>query len=97
NAHVLDWARATLRREHPDLLSIPPASFRALATQVQEDLVVMHRRADGSNAAIAVDVSFPSGWRPERIAGTDFRFIHGPVPGFADNDAQTASLVNAMI
>src|SRR5262245_9130047 len=57
----------------------------------------MHRRADHGDAAIAVDVSFPSDWRPERVLGTDFRFIHGPVPGFADRTAQARSLVGAMI
>ena len=97
NQRVLDWVRETARREHPDLFAIPPQTLRGIAARVQEDLVVVHRRADGRDAAIAVDVSFPSDWRPERIIGTDFRFIHGPVPGFADNDAQARSLVSAMI
>jgi len=64
---------------------------------VQEDLVVLHRRHDGRDTAIMVDVSFPSDWRPERIVDTDFRFIHGPVPGFADAEAQARSMVSAMI
>lgn len=97
HARVLAWLRATLAREHPQRFSQPPASYRSIAAAVQEDLVVIHRGADGRDAAIAVDVSFPSDWRPERIAGTDFRFIHGPVPGFADAEAQARSMVTAMI
>ena len=96
-AAVLAWVRATLRREHPALFSPPPENYRGIADQIQEDLVVMHRRGDGTNAAILVDVCFPSDWYPDRVAGTDFRFIHGPVPGFADADAQARSMVSAMI
>jgi hypothetical protein len=97
NRRVLEWVRETLRREHARLFTDPPPTFRGVAAEVQEDLVVMHRHAGGTDAAIAVDVSFPSDWRPERILGTDFRFIHGPVPGFADHDAQARSLVTSMI
>lgn len=97
NERALGWIRETLRREHPGLFGTPPATFREIAAAVQEDLVVLRRDADGGDAAIAVDVCFPSDWRPERIAGTDFRFIHGPVPGFADTAAQARSLVAAMI
>jgi len=94
---VVPWMRTALEREHPALFAPAPETYRELATQVQEDVVVMHRRPDGTNAAIMVDVCFPSDWRPERIVGTDFRFIHGPVPGFADDAAQAAAMVSAMI
>lgn len=97
NARVLEWMRATLQHEHPGLFPSTPDTLRGIGAEVQEDLVVIHRRGDGSNAAIGVDVSFPSDWSPERIAGTDFRFIHGPVPGFADSEAQASSMVSAMI
>jgi hypothetical protein len=94
---VLTWIGETICREHRQIFRDPPDSYRAAAMAIQEDFVVMHRRRNGSNAAIAVYVSFPSDWRPERIIGTDFRFIHGPVPGFADGEVQANSLVNAMI
>ena len=97
HARVLAWTRDTLAREHPQLYADAPDSYRGIAAEVQEDLVVIHRRDDGDSAAILVDVCFPSDWRPERIAGTNFRFIHGPVPGFADAEAQARSLVGAMI
>jgi hypothetical protein len=94
---VLNWVHETLRREHGGLLAAPPRTLREVAEQVQEDLVIIHRGADGSDAAIAVDVCFPSDWQPERIIGADFRFIHGPVPGFADDPAQARSIVTTMI
>jgi hypothetical protein len=97
HALVLDWIQTTLAREHPGRCAPPLDSYREIAAQIQEDLVVMHRRDDGSDAAILVDVCFPSDWRPERIAGTDFRFIHGPVPGFAERPAEARALVRAMI
>lgn len=97
HARVLDWIGATLQREHPDRFPDRPASLRAVGARVQEDLVIIQRGPDGRDAAIGVDVSFPSDWRPERIVGTDFRFIHGPVPGFADTDTQARALVGAMI
>jgi dimethylamine monooxygenase subunit A len=94
---VLPWIRATLEHEHPDLFAPAPPTYGEIAAAVQEDLVVLHRRRDGSNAAIMVDVRFPSDWDPDRIVGTDFRFIHGPVPDFADTTAQADSMVAAMI
>jgi len=97
HAAVLPWIHATFRTEHPELAHGVARDYRALSLSLQEDLVVLQRRSDGSNAAILVDVSFPSDWSPERIVGTDFRFIHGPVPGFADGEAQAASLASAMI
>lgn len=97
HSRVLPWIQTTLQREHPQLFGQTPETYRDLAGQVQEDLVVMRRCTDGSDAAVAVDVSFPSDWRPERIIGTDFRFIHGPVPGFADREPQARALVSAMI
>lgn len=96
-AHVLAWLGARLAVEHPSLLSESPATLRAVGERVQEDLVVIHRGAEGTDAAIGVDVSFPSDWRPDHIVGTDFRFIHGPVPGFADDAAQARAIVTAMI
>jgi hypothetical protein len=94
---VLAWMRETLQREHAEIFASPPETLRGVGAAVQEDLVLLHRRGDATDAAIAVDVCFPSDWRPDRIAGTDFRFIHGPVPGFADSEAQARSLVSAMI
>lgn len=77
----------------------------AIARAVQEDLVVMHRGEDGGGRAIVTHVSFPSGWRPEHVAGTSFRAIHRPVPGFPGRaeddekvrDAASRSMIDAMV
>lgn len=94
---VLDWMAATLRAEHPEVVGQARLdSYAALAAQIQEDFAVIGR-ASGAGEAIAVHVSFPSGWRPERILGTSFREIHAPVPGFAATDAPAESMVRAMV
>ncbi len=94
---VLAWMNATLRREHPGLCGDAPLSYGEIAALVQEDFVVLRRRPDGRSEAIAVFVSFPSGWRPETIGGTDFKHIHEPVPGFGKVDAAVDSMVASMI
>lgn len=101
---VLEWIAEALRDEHPGL-SLPPlpsgdpkVDYAAVISRVQEDLTVILRTGDGSREdAIAVFVDMPSGWRPERILGASFREIHGPVPAFADEAAQAASMVSSMV
>jgi hypothetical protein len=51
------------------------------ALTVQEDLCVMHRRADSWVLAAAV-VCFPSRWSLAQKVGQDITAIHGPVPGY---------------
>ena len=76
----------------------PDAFYAAVVAVVQEDFVVIRRDAERTaEAAIAVFVSFPAGWRPERILGASFREIHGPVPGFADDPAQARAIAATMI
>jgi hypothetical protein len=99
---ALDWLRATLTREHPELLGelgshATSAGFAELVELVQEDVVVLRRLPDGGSAAIAVHVSIPSGWRPERIHGADFGAIHEPVPDFAKHPQAERSMVDAMV
>lgn len=101
-AAVVAWIRETLAREHPELLAplgeaAPRAGFTALAGLVQEDLVVIRRLPDGGSSAIAVHVSMPAGWRPERIRRASFGAIHGPVPDFAKHAAAERSMVDAMV
>jgi hypothetical protein len=103
HATVAGWLRATLAREHPERLAAAdsgadgaPALF-AVARAVQEDLVVLRRLPGGGTSAIGVHVSLPSGWRPERIHGASFGFIHGPVPDFAKHPEAERSMVAAMV
>lgn len=102
---VADWMRARLTAEHPDLplrehaaSDDPESGLTAIADHVQEDFAILGRDPDsGDEAAIALFVAFPSGWRPERLLGASFRAIHGPVPGFADGAAQARSMVASML
>lgn len=55
-------------------------AFDALASQVQEDLSVMHL-AEGGGRLIAANITAPSGWDPREKIGKDFAEIHAPVPG----------------
>ncbi len=98
HARVLAWMAETLRREHPSLFRRARLdSLEAVAPEVQEDFAVVERGADGAGRATAVCVSFPSGWRPERVLGASFAAIHRPVPGFAQVPAAAASMVRAMV
>ena len=97
HAEVLAWMAETLRREHPETFARDRLdSYAAIGDRVQEDFAVI-ARASGPGEAVAVHVSFPSGWRPERIAGASFRAIHEPVPGFADADVSAESMIRAMV
>jgi len=101
-ARVEAWLRTTLADEHPALLAelgdgATHAGFADIAALVQEDLVVIRRLPDGGSRAIAVHVSIPAGWRPERIHGASFAAIHGPVPDFAKHPAAERSMVDAMV
>lgn len=102
HATVQRWLRDTLAREHPErhaalVAERADAGFAALAAAVQEDLVVLRRMPDGGSSAIAVHVSAPSGWRPERIHGAGFAAIHAPVPGFAKDARAERAMVDAMV
>jgi hypothetical protein len=94
---VLAWMASTLRREHPGLLGEAEQSYESIAHVVQEDFAVVRRTPQGRDEAIAVFVAFPSGWRPQAIAGQGFKQIHRPVPGFAEQDAAVASMLASMI
>ena len=83
--HVIAWMGQQLQREHPELAAQTElGSYEGVARAVQEDFVVMGRLEGPtprpSNAAIAVHVCFPSGWRPEDIRERNLAWIHRTVP-----------------
>ena len=99
---ALCFAADTLLREHPDLepLSLAgdlEARWHRLGLALQEDLVLVQRDRLGVDRVLATQVCFPSGWRPEQILGWDFRAVHEPVPGFAEQSDTARSLASAMI
>ena len=102
-AEALEWMHATLRREHPaifeDILADKDAedAFDAVARHVQEDFAVLQAGDSDEGRTLVVDVRFPSGWRPERLAHAGFDAIHAPVPGFPPNKKASRGMVRAMV
>jgi dimethylamine monooxygenase subunit A len=101
-AAALKWLRETLAREDPEALAEADAlevrdPFEAIALAVQEDFAVLCAGEHEDGRTVALDVRFPSGWRPERLAQASFHAIHAPVPGFADHTLAARSMVRAMI
>jgi heme-dependent oxidative N-demethylase alpha subunit-like protein len=102
-ARVADWIDAQLALERgasPVALADGfdvARRYGAFAAALAEDLVVIARGEDGAERAILVHVCFPSGWRPEAIAGQSFAQIHAPVPAFEAVSRTAPALVSAMI
>lgn len=100
---ALAWLRSTLTREAPEALAqavrdhVARDELEAIAQAVQEDIAVLCAGEHGEGRTVALDVRFPSGWRPERLQRASFRALHAPVPGFADNELAARSMVRAMV
>ena len=100
---ALAWLERTLEVEQPQALREARADrsardpFEAIACAVQEDLAVMAAGEHDAGRTVMLDVRFPSGWRPERLAGASFAALHRPVPGFGDSAPAVQSMVRAMV
>lgn len=100
---ALSWLRTALHEESPDALAEASADdgarddLEALARAIQEDFAVLEAGEDGAGRVVALDVRFPSGWRPERLGAASFAAIHAPVPGFATTPEVARSMVRAMV
>ena len=80
--------------------SVCPAyvsTLDALAAQIQEDLTVICRAADGSNWLSAVHLCYPNHWSAEEKIGKDFATIHTPVAGIEKINRRANAIVNTMI
>lgn len=69
--------------------------FDALASQVQEDLAVVHV-ADGIDRLVAVHITAPSYWDPREKLGKSFAEVHAPVPGIGPLNRKGRELMEAM-
>lgn len=100
---ALAWMHATLAREAPKVLDECARDreagdeFDALARALQEDFCVLCAGEDGAGRATVLDVRFPSGWRPERLADASFAALHAPVPGFLNQPGAAESMVRTMV
>lgn len=76
----------------------PPyaSSFDALASQIQEDLVVTCKEDDHHWIA-ALHVCFPGHWVPQEKIGGTFSQIHKPVPGMRIINQRERQYVDQMI
>jgi hypothetical protein len=100
---ALAWMHATLAQEAPDMLDDARRDagardeFDALARAIQEDFCVLSAGREFAGRVSVLDVRFPSGWRPDRLANADFLGIHQPVPGFPGGAAAAQSMVKSMV
>lgn len=78
---------------------MPPyrSALDALAAQVQEDLAVICRAADGKHWLGAVHLCYPNHWSAEEKIGKDFGMIHAPVAGMGAMNRRGSALVHTMI
>jgi dimethylamine monooxygenase subunit A len=77
----------------------PPyaSTLDALAAQIQEDITVICRCADGNNWLSAVHLCYPNHWSAEEKIGRDFTTIHAPVAGMEKINQRSSAIVNTMI
>ena len=74
-----------------DLASDDPPLVTA-GSLVQDDLVILSRKADGWNV-VAGYVAFPSSWSLREKAGHPMEVVHAHVPGFAGG-TRNATMIN---
>ncbi len=83
-AHLAEQHSAMHRR---DVSNLPPL-FKA-GSLIQDDLVLMRRKADGWHL-VAAHVSFPSSWSLQEKFGRPMHAIHADVPGFNEGTRNAA-------
>ncbi|MCC5625622.1 DUF3445 domain-containing protein [Nostoc sp. CHAB 5715] len=91
---------AELQLQQVEGSSVVPAyasTLDALAAQVQEDLTIICRSADGSNWLSAVHLCYPNHWSAQDKIGKDFATIHAPVAGMEKINRRAGAIANTMI
>ncbi|WP_414756408.1 heme-dependent oxidative N-demethylase family protein [Anabaena sp. CCY 9910] len=92
-----DWELLQVSTPNSSVFPNYASTFDALATQIQEDLTVICRRADGSNWLSAVHLCYPNHWSAEEKIGRDFAAIHAPVAGMEKINRRSDAIINTMI
>jgi len=89
------WFSRALEREGQSAAARAPLA--EVGRELVEDFAVLHVDEAGADRAIALDVCFPSGWRPEHVIGRSFAQIHARIPAFEAVAQKVESLVGAMV
>jgi hypothetical protein len=92
-----NWELERVSAQDNPVLPAYISTLDALAAQIQEDLTVICRCADGSNWLSAVHLCYPNHWSAEEKIGTDFAAIHAPVAGMEKINRRADAIVNTMI
>jgi hypothetical protein len=92
-----NWQLEQLQTQDRSLLPPYISTLDALAAQIQEDLTVICRAADGSNWVSAIHLCYPNHWSAEEKIGRDFATVHSPVAGMEKINRRSQAIVNTMI
>lgn len=92
-----NWELERVSAQDSSVVPAYTSTLDALAAQIQEDLSVICRHADGSNWLSAVHLCYPNHWSAEEKIGRDFATIHAPVPGMEKINRRADAIVNTMI
>ncbi|BAT55876.1 hypothetical protein NOS3756_48700 [Nostoc sp. NIES-3756] len=92
-----DWELQQVFTQSSPVCPTYVSTLDALAAQIQEDLSVICRRADGSNWLSAVHLCYPNHWSAEEKIGRDFAAIHAPVAGMEKINRRSDAIVDTMI
>lgn len=92
-----DWQLQQVQTDSKPISPSYASTLDALATQVQEDLAVVCRSADGSNWMSAIHLCYPNYWAAEEKIGKDFATVHAPVAGMEKINRRADAIVHTMI
>lgn len=73
------------------------SALDALASQIQEDIAILHAPEPGADQLVACHVCAPSGWDPSQKLGKSFVEIHDPVPEMASINAASVEMLHRLI
>jgi len=92
-----DWQLRQVETQGNQVFPPYASTLDAIAAQVQEDITVLCRSADGSNWLSAVHLCYPNHWSAEEKVGKDFTTIHAPVAGIEKINRRASAIVNTII
>jgi hypothetical protein len=92
-----NWQLQELQTRQNPVFPAYASIFDALASQVQEDLVVVCRDVNSNNWVSAIHLCYPNHWAAESKIGQDFATVHAPVAGIEKINQRAKAMVHTMI